>query len=83
MLIRSTWARRWNDHCKCRFEIAIARGGDHNEFLPCRPCDVLHVAQFIRCIRTVRIGNDGNYADIRNKLAHKLKPLHQASHQSR
>jgi hypothetical protein len=35
----------------------------------------LHVAQFLRCIRTVRIGDEGNHADIRNKLARKLKPL--------
>jgi hypothetical protein len=65
----------FDDHCKGRFEIAIARGGDHNEFLTCSPCSVLHVAQFLRCIRAVRIGDDGNNADIGNKLARKLKPL--------
>src|SRR5438067_2208551 len=65
----------FDDHCKGRFEIAIARGGDHNEFLACSPCSVLHVAQFLRCIRAVRIGDDGNNADIGNKLARKLKPL--------
>jgi hypothetical protein len=31
--------------------------------------------QFLRSIRTVRIGEDGNDADIENKLARKLKPL--------
>src|SRR5436190_23299820 len=50
-MIRSVlWTQEWiradqkhlgtglDDHSKGRLEIAIARGGDHNEFLPCRPC---------------------------------------------
>src|SRR5262245_56335892 len=50
-------------------------GWDHEQLLPDSLCGVLQVAQLLQCVRAVRIGHEADYADIRNKLASKLKPL--------